>query len=305
MTQQEKTALKDHENKCEVIATLSEFNLEYKTRTDDKGVQVKTIQGTIVGKISDTNSITLRCYSSELTNSGDKNKVYEHLAELMGTWKDRTIASAGEENALRFNTKAEFQPTHYIGNDKQLHEGVNQYRASFFRTEDPTKEKRPNKAEIMCDLYVASVHPESNSEGETGRWIIDGYVVTYSGIEKTKFVMNPDMANGIESYIYPGDTAMIYANVVNSAITTKVIKKMAFGPDREEEKTEYKNELIVTGLTKLNGDADPTLAAKAIDVDAMRNAINNYNQTIESLKNGGGKEQSVKKAEPAGQKPLW
>lgn len=304
MTDQEKTALGTHDNKCFVAATLSEINLEKATVTKN-GKTSNVIRGTIVGKISDVNSITLRVYASELTNSGSPNKAYAHLEEIMTDWKS-SIASAGENSALRFTCNADFSPTHYMGtNDYKMHEGVPQYRANFFTKAKENDEKFEPKAEIKCDFYVSSLRPEVGTDSqETGRWILDGWVCTYTGIEKATFIIPAEMANGVDNYIKPKQTLYVYANAVNSAITKTIVRKMAIGADHTETKTEYKNELILTGASDLSESDDPEERKRVFDETVMTNAINEYRQTIENLKNGGGQEKAGK-AQEASTKPMW
>lgn len=308
MAELEKTSLKEHENKVSVVATLSELNLEKKTTTKEfktkDGVikkDVKVISGTIVGKLSETNSITLRAYASELTNSGSENKAYTHLESLINTWD--SVASSGTDSAFRFTCNADFAPTHYKStNDNKMHEGVAQYRANFFTK---VEDDRAAKAEIKCDLYAISVRPENGKDGEeTGRWFIDGWVSTYTGIEKSTFVVPANLANGISDYIHNGDTVEIYADVVNTQKTETITKKMGIGADHVETKTTYKNELIVNGATVLNDSDNPADLQRVFDKDTMQNAINEYKKTIEALENGAGTER-VTKSEPAKQKPLW
>lgn len=311
----DKTALTEHENKVTVIATLSEMHLEkkqanktFKTKDGEQTKTVNVISGTIVGKLSETNSITLRTYASELTNSGSENKVYKHLETLMNEWP--SIAKEGTDAAIRFKTYADFAPTHYMGtNDNRMHEAVPQYRGTFFtREEDQLNDdgtlKNPNKAEIKCDLYVSSVRPESGKDGETGRWFVDGWVSLFSGVEKTSFVVPAEIADGISDYIHNGDTVEIYANVVNTQKTETVTKKMGIGADHVETKTTYKNELILTGANVLNDSENPADLARVFDKDEITNAINEYKKQIESLQNGGGTER-VNKAAAADTKPLW
>ena len=311
----DKTALKEHENKVQVVATLSEMHLEkkkatkkIKTKDGEMSQEMNVISGTIVGKLSETNSITLRSYASELTNAGSENKVYKHLETLMNEWP--SIAKEGTDAAIRFSTYADFSPTHYIGtNDQKMHEGVPQYRANFYtKIEDKTNEdgslKNPNKAEIRCDLYVSSVRPENGPDGETGRWFVDGWVSLFTGVEKATFVVPAEIADGISDYIHTGETVEIYANVVNTQKTEKIIKKMGIGADHEEIKTTFKNELVLTGANVLNDSENPADLARVFNDEEIKNAINEYKKSLDSIENGGGVEK-VSKAPAADTKPLW
>ncbi|MBR1892048.1 MAG: hypothetical protein IJ815_00760 [Lachnospiraceae bacterium] len=303
-----KTSLKEHENKVAIVATLSEMNLErksvkrkVKTKDGEFEKDMRIISGTIVGKLSETNSITIRTYASELTNSGSENKAFGHLGTLMENWN--SVANSGSDSAIRFTCNADFSPTHYMGsNDNKMHEGVAQYRANFFTKVD---DDRASKAEIKCDLYVSSVRPENGKDGEeTGRWFIDGWISTYTGVEKSSFVVPTELANGISDYVHVGDTLEVYANVINTAKTETITKKMGIGADHVETKTTYKNELVITGATVLNDSENPADLERVFDKEAMTNAINEYKKQVESLQNGAGTER-VTKSEPAGQKPLW
>ena len=310
MTEQEKTSLEEHENKVNVVATLSEFHLENKPvskvikQKDGSTItkQMNVISGTIVGKLSETNSITLRAYASELTNSGGENKAYKHLADLMNDPNWASVANSGSDSAVRFTCGADFSPTHYIGNDKKMHEGVAQYRANFFTR---VVDDRAPKAEIKCDLYIASVRPENGKDGEeTGRWIVDGWISTYTGVEKASFIVPVNLADGISDYLHPGETAEIFADVINTAKTETITRKMGIGADHVETKTTYKNELVINGATVLNDSENPADLARVFDKDVMTNAINEYKKQIEALSNGGGTEK-VTKAAASTQKPLW
>lgn len=296
MNQQEQTELRKSESRCEVGAILSEMKLEVKQVTKDNKTS-NVIAGTIVGKISDTNSVTLRVYASEKTNSGDNNKVYAHLQGIMKDFQ--SIAQVGEENATRFTCNGDFSPTHYLGtNDYQVHEAVPQYRGSFFtKVTDPSKFKP--KAEITAEIFIASMRPEIGKDSkETGRLILSGWVNIYNGLEKVNFIIPEDLREAAEKTYAPKQTIMVYANIVNSAIVTTTLVKAGIGKDHEETKTEYKNELIVTGASM------PYPEEKAFNEVAMTNAIEQYRQSIQKLSSGEGNDR-VQKAAPAAQKPLW
>lgn len=273
---------------------LSEMNLEM--TKDKKGQDI--IRGNVIIKTSDTNSINYRVYANRLTNSGEKNPAWDGLVTVMNTYQ--SIAKVGEQNATKVRVNGQYTPSTYMGRDGSLHEGVPQYRSSFFSEVRNMADYHP-KAELTLEIFIRTLTREiSKVNGEeTGRIIVKGWVSLYNGLEPVTLIAPKEIADSIENIFEEGQTTMVYADVVNSAITVEI--PVAIGKPRTE--TRFINELVITGAT-MPYNNDPANESKAFDPNAIRMAVNLYNERVNDMRSGTG-QREVQKAAPAAQVPLW
>lgn len=299
------TSLRQATAEVRVLGILSEKNLEM--GKDAQGREV--IKGNLVIKTGDVNSVTIRVYTSKTTNKGEENPAWKGLMTVMDTYN--SIADVGEQEATIVRCNGQYAPSTYLGKDSQLHEGVPQYRASFFNSLTPSQLESSGgmQAEVQVEIFVSGIRPEIRRKGEdaeeTGRLLLDGWINLYNGLEKATFVIPKEFATEAEKQIEIGQTRKVFADVVNSAVTTEIVIPVAIGKPRVEKRTEYHHELVINNITQDYATGDDEVArANAFSADAIREAINVYNERINELKNGSAGSE-IKKAAPNGTRPSW
>lgn len=273
------TSLRQSIANAKATGTVSEMTLQ---RAKDKNGE-DIIRGTVVVKINDTNSITYRVYVAKNTKAGKENPAWKGLETVMNTYK--SIAEVGEENATKVHINGQYAPSTYMSQQGQLREGVPQYRTSFFTEIKDTSHFEP-KAEIEVEVYITNVASEIKNDEETGRKIVRGWINLYAGLEPITLIAPAEIGDAIETDYTPGTTAIFFADVVNSETVREIPVRLG-RPRKEVVRT---NELVI------NGVEDPEDEDKAFDPEAIKRAVNAYNERIESLKNGT---KAVKKAAPS------
>lgn len=272
---------------------LSELNLEM--TKDNKGQDI--IRGNVVIKTDETNSVSYRVYTNRLTTKGEKNPAWDGLVTVMNTFN--SIAKVGEQNATKVHVNGQYAPSTFMGKDGSLREGVPQYRASFFSEVRNLDNYKPH-AELTLEIFIRALTREVARNGEeTGRVLVKGWVSLYNGLEPVTLVAPKDIAETIMNTFEVGQTAMFYADIVNSAYTVEI--PVAIGKPRTE--TRFVNELLISGAT-MPYNNDSAKEKDAFDAEAIKNAVNVYNERVNDMRSGTGQKE-VKKAAPAAQVPLW
>lgn len=272
----ENTNLRQSIANARATGVVSEINLAQKKDKNGKDV----ITGTVVIKVSDTNSITYRVYASKTTKAGEENPAWAGLQTVMSTY--RSIAEVGEANATKVHVNGQYAPSTYVSQMGMLREGIPQYRTSFF---SEVKGEFHPMAEIEVELFIRNIVPEIKDDEETGRKLLNGWINLYNGLEPVTLIVPADMADGISDY-EPGTTAIFFADVVN----TETVKEVPVRLGKPRKVVSHVSELVI------NGAEEPESEEKGFNQDAMRAAINTYKERIEALKSGDGQ---VKKAAPS------
>jgi len=233
------TNLRQSENKVTVEGILSEFELEEKK--SDKGDDI--IQGHVSLKVSDINTIRFGVYVGALKNNGDANPAYTGLKTVMNEFK--SVADVGEQEADRISVNRGSFNFYHTDDGRDL---IN-YKASFFHRIKEGEKYEP-KSEFAIEVYISNIVQEFDKEGnETGRLLVKGWTVTFSGIEPITLIAPKEIASDIESMFEIGQTAKFYGDIVNERV--EVVKEIpvAIGKPRTEVTVNYKNENVITGAT--------------------------------------------------------
>lgn len=231
------------------------------------------IKGSLTVKTSDVNFIKYNVnIAAKKTNSGADNKAYPGIQTVMETYK--SIAEVGEDEADRVRVSGDINPFR----SNQSKEEIIGYKSNFFNR--ISKEECEPKAEFNMELFIESIIPEMNSEGETGRILVKGWLPTYNGIEPVVLVADNNseeqIASAIESTFEPGQTVQFYGEAVNNRVTKTIDIPVAIGKPKKQTRTTYVNELLITGATKpydevsQNPPYDPETIKAAIRVREER-----------------------------------
>ncbi len=261
------TNLRQSETKVEVEGILSSKKLE--ASKDNNGNNI--IKGNVVIKVDDTNSISFSVYASEKTSKGEASKAYAGINTVMNEYK--SIADVGEAEADRVHANGQFNT--YKGTDGR---DITNYKASFF-----TRINRPldPKRKFSTEVFIKSKVWESDSNGEeTGRLKIRGIAPDYQGINILDMICPEKDTDGnsfasvADDLFEVGNTYLINGEIVNSRVEKKVTAALG----KVEGKTEFKNELVITGSTPAYEEE------KAYSTDAINLAIQEY-ETAQTNRN--------------------
>lgn len=253
------TNLRQSETKVEVEGILSSKKLEISS--DDKGNKV--IKGNIVVKVDDTNSISFGVFVSEKTSKGEPSKAWAGMNTIMNEYK--SIADVGEAEADRVHVNGGFNTFKTAqGQD------VTNYKGSFFtRLTRPLDPKRKFSSEVFIK---SKIWERDNNGEETGRLRVRGIAPDYAGINILDMVCPEKDENGdafatvADDLFEVGNTYLVNGEIVNS----RVEKKITAALGKVEGKTEFKNELVITGSTSAYEEE------KAYSAEAINLAIQEY-----------------------------
>lgn len=288
------TNLRQAEAKVRVTGYVSDIALEEKTEEGKKKVV-----GSITVKASDTNFIQFNVNVNEKKKDGTENKTYAGIKTVMDEYK--SIEKNGIDEADIIHVTGDINPFRSQNTGAE----IIGYKSNFFnrlKNRDEFSSDNPDNAEFSIELFIKSIVPEVNSDGEeTGRVVVNGWLPTYNGIEPVALIA-PDedgVADAISSTFEAGQTVMFFGNVLNTRTTTTKEIPVAIGKPRIEKKTVYKNELIITGASQAYEedvtqnppyDADSIKAAiqeRENEIAAQKN--NNSNKSTPSGKAHGGR----------------
>lgn len=228
------TNLRQADAKVSVCGVVSDKKLEMKTENG-----VRTIEGTITIKTSDTNFVQMRVRCADKKKDGTENKTFAGIMTVMNEYK--AIADVGEDEADRVRSSGQIN----LFRSQNGNEIVG-YKSNFFNRIKANQEAEP-KAEFEVEMYIEKLVPEVNKDGEeTGRYKICGWIPTYDGIEPLTLFVPQELADVVSDIYQPKQTARFYGNIIQNITYKTTNQVMAFGVKTKTE-SEFINELVVTG----------------------------------------------------------
>ena len=228
------TNLRQADAKVTVAGIVSDKKLEMTTKDG-----VRTIEGTITIKTADTNFVQMRVRCADKKKDGSENKTFAGVMTVMNEYK--SIADVGEDEADR--VRASGQINLFRSNNGNE---IVSYTSNFFNRIKNNQTFEP-KAEFEIEMYIKSLVPEVNKEGEeTGRYKIVGWIPTFNGIEPLDLIVPEELADQVSSIYEPKQTARFYGNIIQNVTYETIERPMAFGV-KKETKANFINELVVTG----------------------------------------------------------
>lgn len=229
------TNLRQADAKVTVAGIVSDKKLEMTTKDG-----VRTIEGTLTIKTADTNFVQMRVRCADKKRDGSENKTFAGVMTVMNEYK--SIADVGEDEADRVRASGQINLFRSNNNGNE----IVSYTSNFFNRIKANQAFEP-KAEFEIEMYIKSLVPEMNKEGEeTGRYKIVGWVPTFNGIEPLDLIVPEELADQVSSIYEPKQTARFYGNIVQNVTYETIDKPMAFGV-KKETKAHFINELVVTG----------------------------------------------------------
>ena len=229
------TNLRQADAKVTVAGIVSDKKLEMKTENG-----VRTIEGTITIKTSDTNFVQMRVRCADKKKDGTENKTFTGVMTVMNEYK--SIADNGADEADRVRTSGQIN---LFRNNNNGNEIVS-YTSNFFNRIKPNQDYEP-KAEFEVEMYIKTLVPEINKDGEeTGRYKIVGWIPTFNGIEPLELFVPEELADVVSNTYEPKQTARFYGEIVQNVTYETIERPMAFGV-KKETKANFINELVVTG----------------------------------------------------------
>lgn len=261
MENEVRTDLRQADAFVTVEGILSEKKLEEVTSEDGK----RTIKGSVVVKVDDTNFITLNVWVNELTSKGVTNNAFAGMQTVMNEYQ--SIAEVGEEAATRiFCKRGQLQPNTYVGKeDLMVHTGV-RYSASYLTRVAP--DKCSPRAEFGVEGFINTMLEEMDNEGQpTGRIKMGLYVPTYRGVEPLEVIVPEEIASDFDSAFERGQTTKIYGDILNCTIIKEREIKLVVGGVRKEQDKSYVNELRATGAEAAYEDG------REYDIEAIQKAL--------------------------------
>ena len=229
------TNLRQADAKVSVCGIVSDKKLEMKTENG-----VRTIEGTITIKTSDTNFVQMRVRCADKKKDGTENKAFAGVMTVMNEYK--SIADDGADEADRVRTSGQINLFRSNNNGNE----IVSYISNFFNRIKPNQDYEP-KAEFEVEMYIKTLVPEMNKDGEeTGRYKIIGWIPTYNGIEPLELFVPEELADVVSNTYEPKQTARFYGEIVQNVTYETIERPMAFGV-KKETKANFINELVVTG----------------------------------------------------------
>lgn len=229
------TNLRQADAKVTVAGIVSDKKLEMKTENG-----VRTIEGTITIKTSDTNFVQMRVRCADKKKDGTENKAFAGVMTVMNEYK--SIADDGADEADRVRTSGQINLFRSNNNGNE----IVSYTSNFFNRIKPNQDYEP-KAEFEVEMYIKTLVPEMNKDGEeTGRYKIVGWVPTFNGIEPLELFVPEELADVVSNTYEPKQTARFYGEIVQNVTYETIERPMAFGV-KKETKANFINELVVTG----------------------------------------------------------
>ena len=229
------TNLRQADAKVTVAGIVSDKKLEMKTENG-----VRTIEGTITIKTSDTNFVQMRVRCADKKKDGTENKTFTGVMTVMNEYK--SIADNGADEADRVRTSGQINLFRSNNNGNE----IVSYTSNFFNRIKSNQDYEP-KAEFEVEMYIKTLVPEMNKDGEeTGRYKIVGWIPTFNGIEPLELFVPEELADVVSNTYEPKQTARFYGEIVQNVTYETIERPMAFGV-KKETKANFINELVVTG----------------------------------------------------------
>ena len=230
------TNLRQADAKVTVAGIVSDKKLEMKTENG-----VRTIEGTITIKTSDTNFVQMRVRCADKKKDGTENKAFAGVMTVMNEYK--SIADDGTDEADRVRTSGQINLFRSNNNGNE----IVSYTSNFFNRIKPNQDYEP-KAEFEVEMYIKTLVPEISKDGEEtgGRYKIVGWIPTFNGIEPLELFVPEELADVVSNTYEPKQTARFYGEIVQNVTYETIERPMAFGV-KKETKANFINELVVTG----------------------------------------------------------
>ena len=229
------TNLRQADAKVTVAGIVSDKKLETKTENG-----VRTIEGTITIKTSDTNFVQMRVRCADKKKDGTENKTFTGVMTVMNEYKSITDNGTDEADRVRTSGQINLFRSNNNGNE------IVSYTSNFFNRIKPNQDYEP-KAEFEVEMYIKTLVPEINKDGEeTGRYKIVGWIPTFNGIEPLELFVPEELADVVSNTYEPKQTARFYGEIVQNVTYETIERPMAFGV-KKETKANFINELVVTG----------------------------------------------------------
>lgn len=230
------TNLRQADAKVTVAGIVSDKKLEMTTKDG-----VRTIEGTLTIKTADTNFVQMRVRCADKKKDGSENKTFAGVMTVMNEYK--SIADVGEDEADRVRASGQINLFRSNNNGNE----IVSYTSNFFNRIKANQTFEP-KAEFEIEMYIKSLVPEMNKEGEeTGRYKIVGWIPTFNGIEPLDLIVPEELADQVSSIYEPKQTARFYGNIIQNITYETIERPAAFGVIKSGSKPNFINELVVTG----------------------------------------------------------
>ena len=206
------TNLRQADAKVTVIGVVSDKKLEMKTENG-----IRTIEGIVTIKTSDTNFVQMRVRCADKKKDGTNNKTFAGVMTVMNEYK--SIADDGVDEADKVRASGQIN----LFRSNQTGDEIVSYTSNFFTRVKNTQNVEP-KAEFEVEMYIEKFIPEFNKDGEeTGRYKIEGWVPTYNGIEPLTLFVPQELVDAASDAYQPKQTARFYGNIVqNVTYETKI-----------------------------------------------------------------------------------
>lgn len=233
------TNLRQAENNVYVEGILSDKNLK-----EDYKDNIPYISGSVTIKTSDVNFVRFNVNVSSLKKDGTQNGFYSGIKTVMNDFK--SIAEVGEEQADRVRVDSDdgINPYFSVKSNKT----VLNFKSNVFKR--ISADECDPQALFNVEIYIKNIVAEMDKNGmPTNRTLIYGWLPTYNGIEEITLVADQDIGNALQSSYMPGQTVKFLGDIVNNRIEKTVEIPVAIGKPRIEKKVEYKNDMLVTGVT--------------------------------------------------------
>ena len=206
------------------------------------------IMGTLEVRTDETNIIPVDVFAYELTKDGRTNTVFKGLQTVNNDYIDGTEVSNWKEATKVRITSGKIRTNEYIGkNDNEVHIAV-RYTTNFVnRVNDETF--TPN-ASFRTEIILKNMRDETRNGDETGRGIIEGYYVDFSGnIMPVNYIIdNPKMWEKIQGAIEKGSTIIVHGDIINKAETKEIVIESDFGEPERRIVTNTVRERVVKGI---------------------------------------------------------
>lgn len=271
------TNLRQANTKVSVIGIVSDKKLEIKTENG-----VRRIEGTVTVKTSDTNFVQLHVRCAEKKKDGGENKAFAGILTVYNEYK--SIADVGEAEADRVRASGQIN----LFRSQQSGNEIISYTGSYFNRVKAGQTVEP-KAEFEVEMYIKSIVPEMNKDGEeTGRCKIVGWVPTYNGIEPIDLFVPEELADQVSNIYEPKQTAKFYGNIVQNTVYETIERPMAFGV-KKETKANFINELVVNGgspvYNAMSADEENDDNKIPYDPEVIQRAIEERDRAIKEAQN--------------------
>lgn len=283
-----KQQLREGTNKVDIIGVLKEKDLEVKELTDKKtGVKYNAITGDLVVKVGENGEHKIKIFAKEKTKAGAVSKLFKAYQTVADTYLSiADIAGMPEDSReglypTRLSVQGELATNDYYANGKM--NSFPEIKGKFISSVKSGDEE--DKATFEAEMFIEKKNKELDKDGiETGRLKITGVLVGYGGrLAPIDFIATEQygVADYLDATFMVGDSALLWGEVINSAVT-ETITKSGFGQSKEETITTYKNEILVIG-----GDEFPLDEVKAFPVDLIKIGLTERETYLQQVEEDG------------------